>query len=338
MDRTVSDIGEMRVIQLFKAIFPRGKHLLEAYDDAWSFRSPGYYVTVSTDMLVAKTDVPPSMTIGQAARKIIVMGASDIASKGHRPSFYLLSLGLRADMKLSALHQAMEGVRMGVKENGGELVAGDTNEAEDFIANITTVGIGKNRPVPRKFGKVGDIIATTGRFGGPPAGLSVLLGRAKKPERGWQRILDSVVMPRAQVLAGTLLAEAGVLSGSTDSSDGLSTSLHNMSVNSEYGALIEKIPVLEGVEEFAALNQLNAIDLALNGGEEYHLVLSVKKERWEEAILLSKRNRFDLFRIGEVISRHGTWRKGEGGILLRIEPKGWEHFRKAFYEGTGPDS
>jgi len=235
-------------------------------------------------------------------------------------------------MELSSLHQAMEGVKMGVTENGGELVAGDTNEAEDFIANITTVGIGKNRPVPRRFGKIGDVIATTGRFGGPPAGLSVLLGRTRMPERGWKKILDSVIMPRAQVLAGTLLAEADVLSGSTDSSDGLSTSLHNMSVNSEHGVLIDEIPILDGVEEFAALNRLNAIDLALNGGEEYHLVLSIKKECWEEAILLSKRNRFDLFRIGEVISRPGTWRKGEQGISSRIESRGWEHFRKAFYE------
>jgi thiamine-monophosphate kinase len=331
LPRTISNIGEEGVIRLFKTLFPRGRHILENYDDAWCFLLNGQYVTISTDMLVSETDIPPGMTMAQAARKAVVMGISDIVSKGHRPSFYLMSLGLRPDMTELALHQALGGIHKAIKEYGGQLVGGDTNEADQFIANITTVGVGRNAPVPRRLGKVGDIIATTGRFGGPPAGLSVLLGRAKRPARGWHKILDSVVMPRAQVLAGPTLAEAGVLSGSTDSSDGLSSSLYNMGVNSDHGAFIEKIPLLEGVQEFASLNDLDSLDLALNGGEEYHLVLSIKKDRWEMASNIADRSGFDLIRIGRVTSPRGIWMKDGKGRLFRIRPGGWQHFHTSPY-------
>lgn len=324
--RRISDIGERKVVELFKRLFPKGEHILEAYDDAWCFRRNGHYFTVSTDMLVGRTDVPPTMTLKQAARKAIVMGASDIASKGHRPAFYFLSIGLRSDMKLGDLRQIVEGVSIGIYENGGKLVGGDTNETDDLIINVTTIGIGKNKPIPRRLGKSGDVIATTGKFGGPPSGVLTLLGKAKKPSFGWRGILESTIMPRAQVLAGVLLAEANFLSGSTDSSDGLSSSLYNMAMNSRNGVLLEEVPLLEGVKEFAFANHLDPIDLALNGGEEYHLIFSVKKKHWEDALRLARINHFELIMIGEVIDRPGVWMKDERGILSKIKPKGWQHF------------
>jgi len=45
------------------------------------------WIIVKTDMLVGSTDVPPGMTIQQAARKAVVATISDFAAKGvnHRP-------------------------------------------------------------------------------------------------------------------------------------------------------------------------------------------------------------------------------------------------------------
>jgi len=338
LPRTISSIGEEGVIRLFKTLFPRGRHILENYDDAWCFRSNGYYVTISTDMLVSGTDVPPGMTVGQAIRKAVVMGISDIVSKGHRPSYYLISLGLRPDMTELALREALRGVHKAIREYGGQLVGGDTNEADQFIANITTVGAGRNAPVSRRFGKIGDIIATTGGFGGPPSGLLVLLGKAKRPPTGWRSIYESVMMPRAQLSAGVLLAEEGVLSGCTDSSDGMSTSLCNMAINSNHGAFIDEIPLLEGVQAFATLNKLDAIQLALNGGEEYHLILSIRRELWQRALEVSRNNQFNIIRIGRVIPQKGVWMIDERKRTVRIKSRGWQHFSKVRYVATIPSS
>lgn len=338
MPRTISNIGEEGVIRLFKTLFPRGRHILENYDDAWCFLFNGYYVTISTDMLVSETDIPPGMTMGQATRKAVVMGISDIVSKGHRPSFYLMSLGLRPDMTELALHQALGGIHKAIKEYGGQLVGGDTNEAGQLIVNITTVGVGRNAPVPRRFGKVGDIIATTGGFGGPPSGLLVLFGKAERPPTGWRKIYESVMMPMAQLSAGVLLAEEAVLSGCTDSSDGLSTSLCNMAINSNHGAFIETIPLLEGVQAFAALNKLDPIHLALNGGEEYHLIFSIRRDLWQRALEVSRSNQFNIIRIGQVIPQKGVWMRDERKRTVRIQSRGWQHFSKGPYPATAPDS
>jgi thiamine-monophosphate kinase len=45
---------------------------------------------LKTDMLVASTDVPPGMSLFQAARKALVMNISDFASKGVMPPPQLL--------------------------------------------------------------------------------------------------------------------------------------------------------------------------------------------------------------------------------------------------------
>ena len=49
---------------------------------------------LKTDMLVGKTDVPPNMSLWQAARKAVVMNISDFASKGVQPTAALVSLGI----------------------------------------------------------------------------------------------------------------------------------------------------------------------------------------------------------------------------------------------------
>src|SRR6266705_1833445 len=44
--------------------------------------SPKTWIIVKTDMLVGSTDVPPGMTIQEAARKAVVATISDFAAKG----------------------------------------------------------------------------------------------------------------------------------------------------------------------------------------------------------------------------------------------------------------
>jgi thiamine monophosphate kinase len=49
---------------------------------------------LKTDMLVALTDVPPGMSLFQAARKAVVMNVSDFAAKGVLPKGVMVGLGL----------------------------------------------------------------------------------------------------------------------------------------------------------------------------------------------------------------------------------------------------
>jgi thiamine-monophosphate kinase len=54
------------------------------------------WIITKTDMLVGSTDIPPGMTVQEAARKAVVATISDFAAKGVKPRALMVSLGLPA--------------------------------------------------------------------------------------------------------------------------------------------------------------------------------------------------------------------------------------------------
>ena len=62
-----------------------------------------------------------------------------------------------------------------------------------------------------------------------------------------------------------------------DSSDGLSTTLNEMSSQSKKKFVITTMPSENDLYDFATLNNLNPNDLILNSGEEYEIVATTNK-------------------------------------------------------------
>lgn len=323
-DRSVADLGEWKIIDLFKKFSARS-HYLEKYDDAWCFKVGKKYFSVSCDMLVYSTDVPKTMTWEQVGRKAIIMSASDIASKGHKPTYFLVALGVPRSLKESEIKGIAKGIKKGVQEVGGSLVAGDTNESNEIVISVTTIGYGNKPPVRRSLGKEGNIIATVGEFGDSAAGLLIALGKVSSSREAFPSLINAVNEPKARVKEGMILGKQEILAGATDSSDGLAISLYNMAKNSsKLGVIIEKLPISENAKKFAELNNINPEDLVLYGGEEYNLVISVKKSK--EKLLKEKVNGTKIIKIGRVVRKRGVWLKKEGK-LVKVKNKGWEHFK-----------
>ena len=133
-------------------------------------------------------------------------------------------------------------------------------------------------------------------------------------------------MPKAKLLEGLALGGCGVVSSSMDSSDGLAWTLHELARSSNVGFELDKVPVAPEVKKFAKLNNLDASDLALYGGEEYELVFTIKPEGWATALAAVEAVGGQLLPIGKA-----TYEKH---IILRangeenpIEVRGWEHFK-----------
>src|SRR5438309_10113104 len=91
------------------------------------------WIIVKTDMLVGSTDVPPGMTVQQAARKAVVATVSDFAAKGVRPRAMLVSLGLPAPAKRTTVQDIARGLSQAAREYNCEIIGGDTNQADDLI-------------------------------------------------------------------------------------------------------------------------------------------------------------------------------------------------------------
>ena len=87
---------------------------------------------------------------------------------------------------------------------------------------------------------------------------------------------NAVCMPKAKLKEGLALSHSGAVSASIDSSDGLAWSLHEIGKMSNVGFTINSVPVADEVRRFAEFNHLDPLELALYGGEEYELVITVK--------------------------------------------------------------
>lgn len=322
--KSVQELGERKIIDiLLKHLEPMPNMAIPFGDDVSAIDiGKGKLAVIKTDMLVGKTDIPPNMSLWQAARKAAVMNISDLAAKGVKATALLMAIGIPRDFHQKDIEQIAEGLNAGAREYDAYVLGGDTSEASDLIISCVAFGIGeKNRLMLRSGAETGDIVAVTGFFGKPSAGLRVLLLGLSAPPKLHKTLVDSVLMPKARLKEGLSLARTGAVSASIDSSDGLAWSLHEISKASHVGFLIDNLPTAEESRQFARMHNLNSVELCLYGGEEYELVVTVKPAMWEKAT-----KNVPLIRIGRVIKERNLVLK-MGKKKLPIETRGWEHFK-----------
>jgi thiamine-monophosphate kinase len=328
--KTLRTLGERKAIEIILERLEKMPQMPIPFGDDVSAYPIGdcKLAILKADMLVGKTDVPQGMSLWQAARKAVVMNISDFAAKGVKPLTILVSLGLSSGTAQKELEEIADGLNAGAREYGAYIVGGDTNEASDFIVSLSVFGIAdKGKVMLRSGAKPGDIVSTTGFFGKTAAGLKLLLEGLDVPKKVRGVLLDSVLMPKARLNEGLALGKIGAVTASIDSSDGLAWSLHEIARASKVGFLINNVPVAEEVKEFADINKLDPLELALYGGEEYELILTVKPRLWKKAKSVVESVGGKLLPIGKVTAERQVLLEVDGKKRI-IEPRGWEHFKQ----------
>ncbi|MGB9741466.1 MAG: thiamine-phosphate kinase [Candidatus Bathyarchaeia archaeon] len=327
--KTLKALGERKAIELILERLEKMPQMPIPFGDDVSAYLMGdnKLAILKTDMLVGKTDIPKGMSLWHAARKAVVMNISDFAAKGVKPLVILVALGIPSSMTQRELEEAADGLNAGTREYGAYIVGGDTGEASDIIISLSVFGVAdKSEIMLRSGAKPGDIVATTGFFGKTSAGLKILLKGLDVPKRVRDALVDSVLMPKARLNEGLLLGKTGAVTAAIDSSDGLAWSLHEIAKASNVGFLISNVPVADEVYEFAEIIKLDPLDLALYGGEEYELVLTVNSRLWEKAKSAIESIGGKLLPIGKVTVERQILLE-IGGERRVIEPRGWEHFK-----------
>ena len=282
---------------------------------------------LKTDMLVGKTDMPPSMSLWQASRKAVVMNISDFASKGVEPTAALVSLGLPRGLMQKDIEEIARGLNTGAREYGAYIVGGDTGEASDLIISVSLFGVAEKVTLMLRNGaKPGDVLAVTGFFGKPAAGLRLMMDNCSASPHLRDVLLNAVCMPKARLKEGLALSRSGATSASIDSSDGLAWSLHEIAKMSNVGFVVNTVPVSDEVKRFAEFNNLDPLELALYGGEEYELVVTVKPNKWVEAESAVEAVGGCLLPIGKA-NRDTQMLLNVNGQKRPIEARGWEHFK-----------
>jgi len=324
-----TDMGERRIIDIIAHHLEAMPNLPVPFGDDVSAVSldQKHVAVLKTDMLVGKTDVPPSMSLWQASRKAVVMNISDFASKGVQPMAALVSLGLPRGFMQKDIEEIARGLNAGAREYSAYIIGGDTGEASDLIISVSLFGTAEKTCLMLRNGaKPGDTLAVTGFFGNPVAGLRLLVNNCSASPHLRDVLLSAVCMPKARLKEGLALSRSGAASASIDSSDGLAWSLHEIAKMSNVGFVVNTVPVSEEVKRFAEFNHLDPWELALYGGEEYELVVTVKPDMWVEAECAVEAVGGRLLPIGKA-TRDTQMLLDVDGKKRPIEARGWEHFK-----------
>jgi thiamine-monophosphate kinase len=268
--------------------------------------------------------------------KALARATSDLAAMGAAPRFFMLSLALPANRTGKWLDGMINGMARAAREFGMVLIGGDTSQNSTVIMNITVGGdLASGSALTRSGAQPGDGIYVSGTLGAAQLGLELVL-RGRHRDRRWKRLILPHLRPKIHVELGRWLADAphgrAIASAATDTSDGLSTDLAHICEASGVRARIfaAKIPAVQ-IPRSMPRNQLDSLQLALHGGEDYQLLFTVPKAR-ERGIPKLFRGT-PITRIGEILGGKSDPRSPlvelvdvEGQKTLLI-PLGWDSFR-----------
>jgi thiamine-monophosphate kinase len=327
--KRVEELGERKIIRIIQSHLDLMPKMPIPFGDDVSACDigKGELAILKTDMLVARTDVPAGMSLWQAARKAVVMNVSDFAAKGVKPCAMLVSLGLPKGTAETDVKELARGLNDGAREYDTYVIGGDTGEASDIVICISLFGTAaKGKVILRSGAALGDLLATTGSFGKTPAGLKILLNDLEVSEETRKVLVDSVLLPHARLKEGLALSSTGAVTAAIDSSDGLAWSLHEISRASNVGFLVDKLPIASEAERFAENNSMDPAELALYGGEEYEIILTVKPRLWSQAEKAVRRIGGRLLQMGRVTAEKRILLEMKGKKRA-IKPRGYEHFK-----------
>jgi thiamine-monophosphate kinase len=341
-------MGELELIERIRAGWAagagRGRALnvtLGIGDDCAILRPPrGHEVLVTTDFTLEgrhfRRDWHPPESVGHRA---LARGFSDLAAMGAGPLAAFLSLALPPEMLATAAGRRwVEGFFSGLRSVADQfavpLAGGDTSESPCglVLADIVLVGSAPaGRALRRSGGRAGDALYVTGALGGAAAELAEMERRGKKRQPALSQktgkdgppdfAAHPQLLPQPRVAVGLELLRRRLATAAIDLSDGLSTDLAHLCHESGVGA--EVIAAELPIHPLALnLGPERAIELALNGGEDYELLFAapaaVRMPRSVAGIPIT--------RIGSLIRGKGVSLVDPAGHRRALKPGGWEHF------------
>lgn len=340
--RRLAQLGEFGLIDLLSRGAPAGEGVVTGIgDDAAVVRaSPGVEWLLTCDLLHEGVHFRRRWYEAEPWRlghKALAVNLSDVAAKGGRPRYCLVTLGAGARVQPDFLREVYDGMYCLARRWGVSVVGGDTvalTDPEGMLLDLFLVGeVPAGRALLRSAARPGDLIAVTGRFGLARAGLALLEEAgpaAAEPGDWWEarcRQLGATVrLKEAWAVAGT-----GLVRCMSDTSDGLADQVHHICRRSGVGAVVEaaRVPVGEEVRTVAGRLGADPLRWALWGGEDYELMLTVAPGDLEAvAAAVAAAGGVDLTVVGAITPGPEITLEWPEGRTEPLAFGGWEHFRE----------
>jgi len=338
-DLKISDIGEKKIIKRLlsrsRKLQPNSNFFDKLFfksqsDDAALIDLKDKYLVATSDLLIESVHFPAKMTAFQRGMKAVTANVSDLAAMGGKPIGFILSMGLPPNLLLSEFDEIVEGVLQSCQDYELNLIGGDTNKADEIILSGTCLGVVDKDKVLMKAGSSpGDIVAVTGQLGLAAAGFEVIFQDSSLLQSINTTTRDVVIkhalQPRARLDTGISLAKTGSVTAATDITDGLASEIWELidASDGKVGITIyeDKLPIAPEVKEIAANFNKNPLDLALYYGEDFELLLTIKKSELDHL-----KDEYGLIEVGVVNSSAKMEIVNKRGKTNILKPRGFEHF------------
>lgn len=288
---------------------------------------------LTTDTLIDSVHfLSDRMPAYDIARKSLVVNISDIASMGGKPVYVLLALSVPKSVSQEWVNSFFSGLNEACEEYVVTLIGGDTTCSPDkIVITITVIGIADEDKIKyRSAAKTGDIISVTGIIGDSTGGLFCYLEEPAGLDEEVEILKKAHLNPRPHLREGQWLADRKEVGAMIDISDGIESDIQRILESSKCGADIElsHLPLSKHFSGVAEHNKWNRYEMAVSGGEDYCLLLTIRPEKYE-IISEAYRKEFSLplTAIGEIVdSKKGLiWRLH--GEQIEIQRRGYDHFR-----------
>ena len=307
-------------------------------DDCAIIDNKNRYTVVSTDLLVEGIHFDRMYTpLKHLGYKAIIVNLSDIYACNASPQQVTVSIALSNQYSVEDLEELYAGIKKACELYRVDLVGGDTTSStRGLVISVTAIGqVEQDKIVYRSGAQVGDLICVTGDLGAAYLGLQIL-EREKdlflsqpdiQPDLENQTyLLERQLKPEARKDVIELFKQTQLLpTAMIDLSDGLSSDLFHICRQSDVGAFIEesKVPIRQETELMALKFQLDPITCALNGGEDYELLFTIRPQDLDKTTYLTQ-----LFIIGEITTKEeGIKLHTSGGNIHDLKAQGWRHFQ-----------
>ncbi|MBA4852280.1 thiamine-phosphate kinase [Emticicia sp. BO119] len=340
MERTeLNTLGEFGLIDRIKSKFTtRNPETITGIgDDAAVIDIGNQYLLVSTDMLLEGIHFDLSYTpLRHLGYKAVAVNISDIAAMNGIAKQITVSIGLSNRISVEAVDEIYEGIKFACEDYKVDLIGGDTSASRSgLVISITATGVvDKDKIAYRNGAKANDILCVTGDLGAAYFGLQILEREKQEyianpnmqPDLEEKSFLvGKQLKPEARADIVHELAEAGVVPTSMiDISDGLASEIIHLSTQSGVGALIfeDKLPIEDITMLTASEFNISPITAALNGGEDYQLLFTVKQTDFDKIKNLS-----DITPIGYMTEDKDLELVLKSGAKAGIKAQGWNHLQ-----------
>jgi thiamine-monophosphate kinase len=267
-------------------------------------------------------------------RKALAINLSDIAAMGGVPKFAMISVALPSRCSAEFIDELFGGIFELADEHGVSIVGGDTSSSRDSLfIDVSVIGeCETGKAITRRGAKTGDKIYVSGSLGASALGLSLLkdgcrLEDLKDRGDAKRQAIIKHLAPEPRLKLGRALGEAELATSMIDISDGLSTDLWHILDESHAGAVIhaEAVPIAGCVLSVMAGSQgVDPLRLALDGGEDYELLFTVRPESEKQLMTVAETIGTRITAIGEIVGDNRLSIELNGAIES-AERSGYEH-------------